>query len=284
MGKSTFNAGGKKSRMKKAKTVDGRQNQRIKKLEQTVYPSIEKKSIDIKAFGAAVSSGGYLNQPMFQLPQGDESNQRIGDKVQLKAMEVSLTLAAQDTTNSVRLIFLHTPSTTAISLDDVLEYVGYLNQPMFQLPQGDESNQRIGDKVQLKAMEVSLTLAAQDTTNSVRLIFLHTPSTTAISLDDVLEYGNYTTDGDMVFSSPYKRKAATAESTYSIMFDKVYHFKSNMRLITDKFLLGKIPKKGRSCNFQSTGSVQPENFQVQLLAVSDSTAAPHPAISYPVRS
>ena len=218
MGKSTFNAGGKKSRMKKAKTVDGRQNQRIKKLEQTVYPSIEKKSIDIKAFGAAVSSGGYLNQPMFQLPQGDESNQRIGDKVQLKAMEVSLTLAAQDTTNSVRLIFLHTPSTTAISLDDVLEY------------------------------------------------------------------GNYTTDGDMVFSSPYKRKAATAESTYSIMFDKVYHFKSNMRLITDKFLLGKIPKKGRSCNFQSTGSVQPENFQVQLLAVSDSTAAPHPAISYVVRS
>lgn len=218
MGKSTFNPGGKRRRMKKAKTVDGRQNQRIKKLEDTVYPSIEKKSIDIKAFAQGVSSSGYANQPLFQLAEGDGSNQRVGDKVQLKAMEVSLTLAAQDTTNSVRVIFLHTPSTTALSLTNVLEY------------------------------------------------------------------GNYTTDGDMVFSSPYKRKASTAESTYSIMFDKVYHFKDNMRLITDKFLLGKIPAKGRSCNFQSTASVQPENFQVQILAISDSTASGHPAISYVVRS
>ena len=220
MGKSTFNGGAQRRKPRKAKTTDGRQNQRIKKLEQTVYPSIEKKSRDITAFGASISSGGYGNQPMFQLEEGDGSNQRVGDKVQLKTMEVSLSLAKADT----------------------------------------------------------------DGTNSVRLIFLNTPSTTAIGLDDVLEYGNYTTDGDMVFSSPYRRKASTAESTYSIMFDKVYHFKSNMRLITDKFLLDKIPAKGRACNFQSTGSVQPENFQVQVLAVSDSTASPHPAISYIVRS
>ena len=80
----------------------------------------------------------------------------------------------------------------------------------------------------------------------------------------------------MVFSSPYRRKALTAENTYNIMFDKVYHFKDNMRLLTDKFELDKIPKNGRQCNFNSTGSVMPENFQVQILAVSDSTASPHP--------
>jgi hypothetical protein len=218
MPKNVYNKGKKRSKAKKAKTVNGKQNQRIKKLENLILPAIERKSRDITAFGASISSGGYANQPLFQLEQGDGHNQRLGDKVTLRSMQVSLTLAAQDSTNSMRIIFLSTPSTTALSLDDVLEY------------------------------------------------------------------GNYTTDGDMVFSSPYRRKAPTAESTYNIMFDKVYHFKDNMRLLTDKFELDKIPKNGRQCNFNSTGSVMPENFQVQILAVSDSTASPHPAISYVVRS
>lgn len=217
-GKATFKAGKQPSRAKKAKTVNGRQNQRIKRLEEVVLPAIERKSRDITAFGQSISSGGYSNQPLFQLEQGDGLNQRIGDKVTLKSMNVSLTLASQDTTNSIRILFIATPSTTAVTLDDVLEY------------------------------------------------------------------GNYTTDGDMVFSSPYRRKAVTSENTYKIMFDKVYHFKSDMRLITDKFSLSGIPKSGRQCNFNSVGSVMPENFQVQILAISDSTASGHPAISYVVRS
>ena len=218
MPKNVYNKGKKRVKKRKAKTTDGKQNQRIKKLENLILPAIERKSRDITAFGASISSGGYANQPLFQLEQGDAHNQRLGDKVTLRSMQVSLTLAAQDTTNSMRIIFLSTPSTTALSLDDVLEY------------------------------------------------------------------GNYTTDGDMVFSSPYRRKAVTSENTYNIMFDKVYHFKDNMRLLTDKFELDKIPKSGRQCNFNTSGSVMPENFQVQILAVSDSTASPHPAISYVVRS
>jgi hypothetical protein len=213
MPKNVFNKGKKRVKRRKAKTTDGKQNQRIKKLENLILPAIERKSRDITAFGASISSGGYANQPLFQLEQGD----------------------------------------------------------------GQE--QRIGDKVTLRSMQVSMTLAAQDTTNSVRIIFISTPSTTALSLDDVLEYGNYTTDGDMVFSSPYRRKALTAENTYNVMFDKVYHFKSTQRLLTDKFELDKIPKNGRQCNFNSVGSVMPENFQVQILAVSDSTASAHPARS-----
>jgi hypothetical protein len=210
MPKNVYNKGKKRVKKRKAKTTDGKQNQRIKKLENLILPAIERKSRDITAFGASISSGGYANQPLFQLEQGDAHNQRLGDKVTLRSMQVSLTLAAQDTTNSMRIIFLSTPSTTALSLDDVLEY------------------------------------------------------------------GNYTTDGDMVFSSPYRRKAVTSENTYNIMFDKVYHFKDNMRLLTDKFELDKIPKSGRQCNFNTSGSVMPENFQVQILAVSDSTASPHP--------
>ena len=125
MPKNVYNKGKKRAKARKAKTVNGKQNQRIKKLEKTVYGGVERKARDITAFGASISSGGYANQPLFQLEQGDGNNQRVGDKVTLRSMQVSLTLAAQDSTNSMRIIFLSTPSTTALSLDDVLEYGNY---------------------------------------------------------------------------------------------------------------------------------------------------------------
>ena len=206
MPKNVFKPGQKKRRQRKAKNVNARQNQRIKKLENLIMPAVERKSRDITALAAGVSSSGYANQPMFQVEQGDGKNQRIGDKVTLLSHNVSMSLAAQDTTNSIRIIWAYTPSTTALSISDVLEY------------------------------------------------------------------GNYTTYGDQVFSSPYKRSAATAETTYRVLFDKVYHFHDTQRLLTDKYQL--IPKKnGKQMHFNSVGSVMPENYQLQILAISDSTAA-----------
>jgi len=158
MPKNTFKGGQKKRRRRKAKTTDGRQNQRLKKLEEIVMPAIERKSRDVLATAAPISSSGYANQPMCQIEQGNGSDQRVGDKVTLLSHNVTMTLAAQDSTNSLRVIWIVTPSTTAINISDVLQY------------------------------------------------------------------GNYTTYGDQVFSSPYKKKAATAETTYRVLFDKVYHF------------------------------------------------------------
>ena len=212
MPKNTFKGAARKRRSKRPKTINGKQNKRIRKLEQLILPSIERKSRDVTAFATPISSSGYANQPMFQLEQGDANNQRVGDKVTLMKHQVSMTLAAQDSTNSIRVLFIVTPSTTALDIDDVLEY------------------------------------------------------------------GDYTTDGDMVFSSPYRRKAPSAENTYRVLFDKVYHFRSDMRLITDKYDL--IPKKnGKQVQFQSAGSVMPENYQLQLLAISDSTAAGPPIVT-----
>lgn len=217
MPKTVYKAGAKQRRKKQARSTDGKQNQRLKKLESLILPAIERKSRDINAFGAGISSSAYANQPMFQLEEGDGQNQRVGEKVTLMSHNVCMTLASQDSTNSVRVIWIVTPSTTALGIDDVLEY------------------------------------------------------------------GNYTTHGDLVFSSPYKTKAATAENTFRVMFDKVYHLKSTERLLTDKYKL--VPKRnGKQMSFQSTGSVMPENYQLQILAISDSTAAPHPAISYVCRS
>ncbi len=215
----TFNKGQKARRSRKPKTKNGQQDQRIKKLEQLVYPAVEYKSRDINTLQAAISSTAYVNYPMFQLEQGHGHSQRIGDKVTLKSMNCNLSLKKGDTTNVVRVI-----------------------------------------------------IAA-------------TPSTTHLVLSDVLTYSNTTTHGDAVFSSPYKRRATTAEKTYTILFDKVYNLTEEVDLIVDKFKC-KIPggKKGKVCEFQAIGSQMPDNFNVSLMAISDSSAAGHPALSLNVRS
>ena len=217
MPRNTFKGRQRKRRQRKAKTTDGKQNQRIAKLEQLILPSIEYKSRDVLAPPSSISTGGYSNQPMFQVEQGTQADQRIGDKVTLMSHNVCMSVASNDSTNVMRVIWLYTPSTTALSITDVLEY------------------------------------------------------------------GNYTTHGDLVFSSPYKKKAPNAENTYRVLFDKVYNIRSNQRLQTDKFQL--IPNKnGRQVQFQTVGSSMPENYQLQVLAISDSTTSPHPALSYVCRS
>ena len=154
---------------------------------------------------------------------------------------------------------------------------------MMQLAQGTQNNERIGDSVSLMHHAVTMTLRRQDSSNVVRIIWAYTPSTTALSISDVLEYGNYTTYSNQVFSSPYKRKSPTAETTYKVLFDKVYKFGTDDDVICDKYNL--VPfKKPRKMSFNSVGQVMPENYQLQILAISDSTASGHPTISYVCRT
>lgn len=214
----TFNRGKKNRRSKKAKSTDGRQNQRIAKLENLLLPSLEFKSRDVTTSNAAISTSAYANYPMLQLEQGHGHSQRVGDKITLRSMNCKLALKKGDGTNVVRVI-----------------------------------------------------LAA-------------TPSSTHLTLSDVLEYNNYTTHADMVFCSPYKRRAATAEKTYKIMFDKVYNLTEDVNTIVDSFKLDGIPKRGKQVEFQAIGSQQPDNFNVSLMAISDSTTSAHPQLSVIVRS
>lgn len=213
----TFNPGNKRRKRRKAKTTDGKQNQRIQKLENILLPSIEYKSKDINSFNVAVSSGGYANYPMFQLAQGSGHSERVGDKVTLKSMNCSLALSRSDASNIVRVI-----------------------------------------------------LAA-------------TPSTTALTLSDVLEYSNYGVFGAAVFSSSYKRRATTSEQTYQILFDKVYNITDDITTLVDKFKL-KLPKNGKVVEFNSVGQHMPDNWNVSLLAISDSTAVGHPLMDMSIRS
>ena len=195
---------------------DSKQDKRIKKLENIVYPSLEWKSKDVNAFDADITNAGYANYPMFQLAKGD--------------------------TNSTR----------------------------------------EGDKVSLRRGTLHLSLTRGDTSNIVRVIICATPSATHLSLSDVLEYHSYSANADGVFSSPYQVKATNNEQTYSILADRVYQLPNDKSTIVAKIPI-KIPKKGKSCEFVGDSSVSPNNYNISLLMISDSTASPHPKASYMMR-
>lgn len=159
----------------------------------------------------------------------------------------------------------------------------YANYPMVQVAQGTASNQRIGDEILLKAIDCSLTLTRGDSANIVRLIIAATPDDVNLVASDVLEYSNQTTHAEMVFSSPYKKKSTNTAKTYTILFDKVYNITGDITSMVDKFQC-KLPAKGKTCHFSGLSSQQPDNFNVSVIAISDSSALPHPAMGLVVRS
>jgi len=213
----TYNGGARKKFRKRKRTKNGQQDERIKKLENLIYPSIEWKSSDITCTSASIPSTSYVNYPMFQLAQGHGQAQRIGDDVMLKSMNCSLSLTKGDSANIVRLLMVATPSSSHLVASDVLEY------------------------------------------------------------------SDLSIHGEMVFSSPYRRRASNTEKTFQVLFDKIYNVTGNVNTLVDKFKC-KLPKNGKKCTFQATGSQQPDNFNISVIAISDSTSVPHPAMGLVVRS
>ena len=198
------------------KSKDSKQDKRIKKLENLVYPSIDWKTKDVKGLNASIANSGYENYPMWALAKGTTDSTREGDKVCLKHSTLYLSLTRGDTSNIIRVLIVKTPSAT---------YAG---------------------------------------------------------LSDVLEYHNYATDGDLVFSSPYQTIATNNEQSYTVMYDQVFQLKNDMSTVVKKIKL-KLPKKGVESNFVGDASTSPNNYNLSLLMISDSTASPHPKANYVMR-
>lgn len=157
------------------------------------------------------------------------------------------------------------------------------NHPMIQIAQGTTAAQRTGDAVVLRSSQLNMTVLKGDSTNILRVILAATPSTSNLVLSDVLQYANLTTNNMLPFSSPYKFQPTTAEKTYKILFDKVYNLTDDVDTIVDKVKI-QYGKKGKRLNFQSASSVMPENYNVSLMYISDSSASGHPTISYCFRT
>jgi hypothetical protein len=157
------------------------------------------------------------------------------------------------------------------------------NHPMIQIAQGNTAAQRNGDAAVLRSSQLNLTCVKGDTTNVLRIILAATPSTSNLVLSDVLQYSNLTSHGMLPFSSPYKFQPTSAEKTYTILFDKVYNLTDDVDTIVDKVKI-QYGKKGKRVQFNSASSVMPENYNVSLMYISDSSASGHPAISYNFRT
>lgn len=159
---------------------------------------------------------------------------------------------------------------------------GYENYPMFQLAQGKTNSTREGDKVSLRRGTLHLSLTRGDTSNIIRVLVVATPSATHAGLSDVLEYHSYSSNADGVFVSPYQVKATNNEQTYKVLADRVFQLPNDKSTITAKIPI-KLPKSGKSCEFVGDSSVSPNNYNLSLLMISDSTASPHPKASYIMR-
>ena len=157
------------------------------------------------------------------------------------------------------------------------------NHPMIQIAQGLTSAQRTGDQVCLRSSQLNMTIVRGDSTNILRIMLVATPSTTHLVLSDVLQYANLTSNGMLPFSSPLKTQPTTAEKTYEVLFDKVYNVGADVDTIVDRNLI-QYGKQGKILNFNNASSVAPENFNVSLLYISDSSASGHPTISYNLRT
>jgi len=167
-------------------------------------------------------------------------------------------------------------------LDASIANSGYQNYPMFALAKGTGDNNRKGDSCSLKYSTLHLSLTRGDTSNIIRVLIVKTPSSTFAGLSDVLEYHNYATDGDLVFSSPYQVTASNNEQSYKVMYDQVFQLKGDMSTVVKKIKL-KLPKKGVECEFVGDSIISPTNFNLSLLMISDSTASPHPKANYVMR-
>lgn len=161
---------------------------------------------------------------------------------------------------------------------------GYVNQPMMQIGQGTDggaTGQRVGDKVTLLSHNITMKLNSSDDTNVMRILWVYTESTDTLALSDVLQYSS---TGEYALVSPYKLRSTNNNIKYKVMFDKVYKFDASTAVIVDKYKLLPGGKYGKQVEFNATGRIQPEQYKLHIIAVSDSGAISHPSISYVCRT
>lgn len=148
-----------------------------------------------------------------------------------------------------------------------------------QIGQGDHDDQRTGDKVTLKSLDLRMNFVAGDATNVMRLIIFRWKQysgSVAPTQAQLMEYG--TAVGIIAPLSTYHHDFRGA---FQVLHDKTIYLNAvskpqvGHRVFLD---LKKLPK----INFVSTGTTGQNKIYMYL--VSDSAAATHPNINIIVRT
>ncbi len=147
---------------------------------------------------------------------------------------------------------------------------------------------RIGNSITLMRQQYRLNFigltAAVEGWNQIRVLIVESmDGNQPLVLSDILEQADYSVYKNLVFASPYTTKTAT-NRRYKIHMDK--HFTLNQYQHIAKNIKHDVKwKGGKLVEFSGPGEEDtPTNHNMSLLFISDSTATPHPEVSYSVRS
>lgn len=165
---------------------------------------------------------------------------------------------------------------------------GVRDGAFLQLNQNVGDNGRIGNSITLLKQQFDI-FATQNPTgvldnwNRMRIIIVEAmDGSQPILLSDVLQYSDYATHSDLVFSSPYTTKTST-NRRYKVHYDKTFELNATANGATRSLKFVKKYKNGKVVSFDD-GSSPPTNHQMSLLFISDSASVPHPLVNYSVRS
>lgn len=145
---------------------------------------------------------------------------------------------------------------------------------------------RIGNSVTLMRSQFKFNFDMEQSTaayNKIRVIVAQSADgTQSLVPADILLYSSYATDGDLVFASPYTTKTST-NKRYTILYDKVFTLNKYGNGARQISFLKKYGKSGKVVNWDGNSGSAPVDFKTTIMAISDSTVAPHPHYEYSLR-
>lgn len=133
-----------------------------------------------------------------------------------------------------------------------------------------DNNNRIGDRIKLKSLQVKFNSVAADTVNRVRVTIIRWNEDDTFSPPTT---GQIYQNGVASIQSFFNFDSLTAKK-FSILYDKVLELESanNSQLMVKRY----IPLKGSRVNYTSGGSTGTGNLF--FIYSSDSALSPHPSI------
>lgn len=164
------------------------------------------------------------------------------------------------------------------------------------LSTGTDGDNRIGNKITLMSQTIRGTLRAPasalstEQQNQIRLLIVENvgyTGTTDLELADVLQYGVFNNYGEQVFSSPYRTNAADSTKRYKVHYDRVFSVNQTERgyiQFSKRITYGSKKMKGKVLTFNGPLDIYPNNHRLVLFAISDSSVANHPDISFNCRT
>jgi hypothetical protein len=173
---------------------------------------------------------------------------------------------------------------------------GYVASQFLTLDTGAEDGVELGDAARIgnsislmrQTVDCYLVQSTTDSFNRMRMLIVEAlDGNEPLALSDVLFYNNYTTSGNLVFSSPYTTKTNT-NRRYKIHMDKSFELNNNANGATRKIKhvikYRENGSPGKVVEYSGPGSVPATNHRLCIMWISDSVSTTHPQVHYNVRS